>query len=133
MTAAPFLPRVPGESHRTAPDSGGARAASRGMLILPEPLRTQLLAQARAALPYECCGLLEGVRDGGTVTVTALHPAANLSPEPESGFEIDPAAHFAFSEPCAGRGERLSAATIPTPTAGPNPQLATARTAVKTA
>ena len=77
------------------------------MLILPHPLRAHLLAAARAALPYECCGLLEGVRDGGTVTVTALHPAANVSPDPETGFEIDPAAHFALQRALRGTGRMV--------------------------
>ena len=71
-------------------------------LILPEPLRTQLLTEARAALPRECCGLLEGVRDGGTVRVLALHPTANVSRAPETGFEIDPAAHFALQRALRG-------------------------------
>ena len=71
-------------------------------LILPDDLRTQLLAAARAALPQECCGLLEGVRDGETVCVVALHPAANVSLAPETGFEIDPAAHFALQRALRG-------------------------------
>jgi desampylase len=71
-------------------------------LILPASLRARLLAEARAALPQECCGLLEGVRDGDALTVIALHPAANLSPEPETGFEIDPAAHFALQRALRG-------------------------------
>jgi proteasome lid subunit RPN8/RPN11 len=77
------------------------------MLILPESLRAQLLAAARAALPSECCGLLEGVRDGGTVTITALHPAANVSPAPATGFEIDPAAHFALQRALRGTGRQI--------------------------
>lgn len=77
------------------------------MLILPDDLRAQLLAEARVALPSECCGLLEGVRDGETVTVTALHPAANVSPEPEMGFEIDPAAHFALQRALRGTGRAV--------------------------
>jgi len=72
------------------------------LLILPDDLRTQLLAAARAALPLECCGLLEGVRNGGTVTVMAFHPAANVSPDPATGFEIDPAAHFALQRALRG-------------------------------
>ena len=77
------------------------------MLILPDPLRSQLLAAARAALPSECCGLLEGFRDGDAVTVVALHPAANLSPDPETGFEIDPAAYFALQRALRGSGRAV--------------------------
>jgi proteasome lid subunit RPN8/RPN11 len=76
-------------------------------LTLPDDLRSQLLAAARAALPYECCGLLEGVRDGETVRVVALHPAVNVSPDPETGFEIDPAAHFSLQRALRGTGRAV--------------------------
>lgn len=64
------------------------------MLVLPADLRDRLLAEARAARPAECCGLLEGVREGASVRVLALHASQNLSSEPQTGFEIDPALHF---------------------------------------
>jgi proteasome lid subunit RPN8/RPN11 len=64
------------------------------ILVLPDPLRARVVAEARAAFPNECCGLLEGRREGETVHVTALHPAANLAESPATGFEIDPAVHF---------------------------------------
>jgi proteasome lid subunit RPN8/RPN11 len=72
------------------------------MLILPAPLRDKLTAAARAAFPHEACGLLEGMRAGGVVTVTAIHPAANRSPTPASHFEIDPAAQFALQRALRG-------------------------------
>lgn len=62
-------------------------------LILSDPLRAQLAAEARAAYPSECCGLIEAVSAGGTLTVTALHPTKNLSEAPDR-FEIDPAEHI---------------------------------------
>ncbi len=58
-------------------------------MILSPALRAQLLAEAAAAHPRECCGLLEG--DGARVT--ALHPARNLA-ESCDRFEIDPAVQF---------------------------------------
>jgi len=51
-------------------------------------------AEARAALPRECCGLLEGQKDGDTWHIGAIHRAPNLACAPDR-FEIDPAAHFA--------------------------------------
>jgi proteasome lid subunit RPN8/RPN11 len=54
----------------------------------------QIAEEARVAFPHECCGLLEGVRNGAAITVTALHPAENLSQD-DDRFEIDPADHFA--------------------------------------
>ena len=62
-------------------------------LVLSEALRGQILAEARAAFPRECCGLIEGVREGEAVRATALHPASNLAREPHR-FEIDPALQF---------------------------------------
>ena len=62
-------------------------------LILPEPLRAQITAEARAAFPRECCGLIEGGTRAGTIAALRLHPARNLAPEPDR-FEIDPAAQF---------------------------------------
>lgn len=77
------------------------------MLILQESLRDELLAEARAGLPNEVCGLLEGTRDGASVTVTALHPAANASPSPRDSFVIDPAAQFALQRALRGSGRTV--------------------------
>ncbi|MDG5750062.1 M67 family metallopeptidase [Qipengyuania sp. XHP0211] len=49
-------------------------------------LLDQLLAEAEASHPNECCGILlgEGERIG------AILPAANVHPDPATHFEIDP-------------------------------------------
>jgi len=62
-------------------------------LRLPENLRAQIVAQARAAHPGECCGLLLG-RNGDTAEVLALYPARNLQARNDR-FEIAPEDHFA--------------------------------------
>jgi proteasome lid subunit RPN8/RPN11 len=77
------------------------------VLILSAALRSQLLAAARGAFPAECCGLLEGVREEGAVTVTAFHPAANTSPAPQEAFEIDPAVQFALQRNLRGTGRNV--------------------------
>ena len=64
------------------------------ILRLSVPLRAQLIAEARAAFPHECCGLIEGTRDGETVNALALHPTTNLANDPAGGFEIDAAVHL---------------------------------------
>ena len=46
----------------------------------------QLLADAEAAHPYECCGVLIGEQG----RVTSLIPADNVHPEPRTQFEIEP-------------------------------------------
>ena len=61
-------------------------------LALPAGLRAQLAAEARAAVPLECCGLIEGAGEGSALRVTALHPTRNLAAAPGC-FEIDPAEH----------------------------------------
>ena len=63
--------------------------------VLPDALRTQLAAEARAAYPRECCGLIEGVREADTARALKLHPARNLASELDR-FEIDPVAQFAL-------------------------------------
>ncbi|HEU0161871.1 MAG TPA: M67 family metallopeptidase [Rhizomicrobium sp.] len=63
-------------------------------LVMPPVLAEQILAQARAAYPAECCGLLEGVRADGGFRVAALHPARNLSDRPDR-FAMDPRDQFA--------------------------------------
>ena len=58
-------------------------------MILERALREAILAEARAAHPRECCGLLEG--DGERIA--AIHPARNLA-DAADRFEIDPALQF---------------------------------------
>ena len=66
-------------------------------VALPDQLRLRILQEARAAMPRECCGLLEGVRvanpAGEEFRVTAVHPARNLAPACDR-FEIAPEDHI---------------------------------------
>ena len=48
----------------------------------------ELLAEAEAAHPCECCGILLGEGQ----SITAIMPAANVHPNPGTHFEIDPQA-----------------------------------------
>ena len=76
-------------------------------LALPDPLRARIAAEARSAFPGECCGLLEGTRDGETVRVIAHHPAANLAKDAAAGFEIDPAVQFRLLRALRGTGREI--------------------------
>lgn len=76
-------------------------------LILSDRLRAQLAAEARAAYPNECCGLIEAADTGGTLRVTALHPTKNLSAAPDR-FEIDPAEHIRLLRALRGTGRRIA-------------------------
>ena len=60
---------------------------------LDAALRSQISAEARAAYPRECCGLIEGVDEGGVLRATLLYPAVNLAAAPDR-FEIDPVLQF---------------------------------------
>ena len=62
-------------------------------LILPAELQGRIEEEARAAFPRECCGLIEGVRDGNAARALALHPARNIAVQADR-FEIAPQDHF---------------------------------------
>lgn len=73
---------------------------------LPPALLADLLAEARRALPRECCGLLEGLRARDGFTIHALHPARNLSSDPDC-FEIAPRDHFAAARKARENGAAI--------------------------
>ena len=70
---------------------------------LPAALAGQIRRETAAAGARECCGLIEGVRDGETFRVTALHPARNLAARADR-FEIDPHDHLAASKAARANG-----------------------------
>lgn len=72
-------------------------------LALPGALRARILAEARAAAPRECCGLILGQREGRGAAATALHPARNLAAQADR-FEIDPQDHFAAQRAARAAG-----------------------------
>ncbi len=76
------------------------------ILVLPQPLRAQLAAEARAAFPRECCGLIEGERDFERMHAVILHPTANFSADAAS-FEIDPAAHLRLKRTARAAGREI--------------------------
>jgi desampylase len=65
----------------------------RESFLLAAELEEQLAAEARAAFPRECCGLIEGVRRDGVIEALRLHPTRNLATRADR-FEIDPAEQF---------------------------------------
>jgi proteasome lid subunit RPN8/RPN11 len=73
---------------------------------LPAALADSIREHARATSPAECCGLIEGVRQGNVFRVTALHPARNLSMD-EARFEIDPRDQFAAQRAARDRGAEI--------------------------
>ncbi len=75
-------------------------------LVLSTALHTQLFAEARAAYPRECCGLIEGVRAADTIEALALHPTRNLA-HTSDRFEIDPAEHIRLLRGLRGTGRDI--------------------------
>ena len=79
---------------------------------LPLEFQQQLRDEALRALPRECCGLLEGIIEPLTLSlskgarVIALHPTANLS-NASDRFEIDPASHIALLRKLRGTGRTI--------------------------
>ncbi|HSZ73553.1 MAG TPA: M67 family metallopeptidase [Rhizomicrobium sp.] len=69
-------------------------------------LRAQLEREAKLAYPQECCGLIEGAREGGTARAMALHPTRNLSTNNDH-FEIDPSEHIRLMREARGRGAEI--------------------------
>jgi len=74
--------------------------------VLAPGLYDALLTEARAAHPRECCGLLEGARDGGGWQIAALHPARNRAAMADR-FLIDPADHIAAQKAARARGRAI--------------------------
>ena len=73
---------------------------------LPAALAGQIRHQAARANPRECCGLIEGVREGGFFRITALHPARNLA-EDADRFDIDPRDHLAAAKAARAHGSSI--------------------------
>jgi proteasome lid subunit RPN8/RPN11 len=75
-------------------------------LALPREFRTRIEWHARAAYPGECCGLIEGVRDGDIARALALHPARNIAVLHDR-FEIHPEDHFAALKAARANGHAI--------------------------
>lgn len=75
-------------------------------LQVPAAFFAQIMTQAQAAAPRECCGLIEGIRRGETAEVLALHATENPS-EASDRFEIDPAAHIRLLRRLRGTGREI--------------------------
>ncbi len=75
-------------------------------LILPHALQARIEALAYDAFPAECCGLMEGVADGETAQVFALHPARNIA-SARDRFEIHPEDHFQTLKTARANGRAI--------------------------
>jgi proteasome lid subunit RPN8/RPN11 len=74
-------------------------------VVLAPADRARIASEARAALPRECCGLIEG-RRGDAITVNAVHAVRNLAAVADR-FEIDPAEHIRLLQAARDRGNEI--------------------------
>lgn len=72
-------------------------------ILLSSALHQQLLSEAAAAFPRECCGLLFGTSD----RIDRAQPCANVAADPIRTFEIDPAALIAAERAARSGGQGL--------------------------
>jgi proteasome lid subunit RPN8/RPN11 len=70
---------------------------------LASPAIETMIAAAGAAHPHEACGLLLG----DNATITAARTTANVAAQPETHFEIDPAALIAAHRVARAQGARV--------------------------
>lgn len=89
-------------------------------LLLPAPLYTAMLAQARAELPNECCGLLAGRVDAGVGHAVQRYPLVNAAASPRE-YVSDPASMLAAFKDWRRRGLELLAVYHSHPAAPPVP------------
>lgn len=86
-------------------DDGPDGAAA---LILPAEALHRMIAEARAAYPDECCGLLVGRRDATALRVARVEPSPNVAPPPRHDrFEIDTGLLLRLQRECRARGEAV--------------------------
>ena len=74
------------------------------MIKLTKNQLDEIIAQARAADPHECCGLIGG-NDGDAVV--GLYHARNIAADPRVAYEAHPEDLFAAQRMMRARGEHL--------------------------
>lgn len=93
-------------------------------------LGEQIRSESRVAFPRECCGLVEGIRDGQTVEVTRLYPARNLS-KVSDRFEIAAEDHFAAQRNARAAGKVIVGCYHSHPNGSAHPSSADLRSAAE--
>ncbi len=89
-------------------------------LLLPAQIHGAMLAQARAELPNECCGLLAGRVAEGVARAEARYPLVNRAASPTE-YDGDPACHLRAEKDMRRLGLDLLAIYHSHPTSEPVP------------
>jgi proteasome lid subunit RPN8/RPN11 len=89
-------------------------------LLLPAQLLAEMVAQARAELPNECCGLLAGRVEGGVARAERRYPLANRAASPTE-YDGDQGDHLAAQKDMRRLGLDVLALYHSHPTSDPVP------------
>ena len=90
-------------------------------LLLPRQLYNDIVRQAQAELPNECCGVLAGHPEEGPVRrVLRRYPLVNAAASPRT-FDSDPKSTFAAVKDMRGEGLEILAVYHSHPTSAPVP------------
>lgn len=95
-------------------------------LLVPRAILEAMVAQARAALPNECCGLLAGLPqtegDGRIVgRVSQCYPLINVAEEPTRRYRADDKGLFTATRAIREGGQKELAIYHSHPTSAPVP------------
>lgn len=74
-----------------------------------------------AAEGEEVCALLSGPAGGDGISIMAVHPVPNISPEPATGFQIDPALQARLQRKLRDHGRRMVGHFHSHPSGDPSP------------
>ena len=84
----------------------------------------QMIREARAAAPDECCGILTGRRERERVMVSTLEPAANVwDGDRRSRFLLEPRTHLRVQRECRAAGLEIVGFYHSHPDSPPVPSL----------
>jgi proteasome lid subunit RPN8/RPN11 len=75
-------------------------------LVLPHALCGQIVREATAAYPAECCGLIEGIVSDEGARAVACHPIRNVA-KANDRFELDPAQQIRLLKALRGTGREI--------------------------
>lgn len=66
-----------------------------------------IIDYAKAGVPNEVCGILEGTRMDANAQVTAVHPVPNVAQSPQTRYTLDPEEQLAVMEAIETRGTNV--------------------------
>lgn len=74
------------------------------MLVLKKTLYEQLCRHAEKEYPFECCGIILGIRNSGKRIACEIIPSKNCCTDKTTGFRIDPVELIRAETEACGKG-----------------------------